>query len=243
MNKASPTIGVNRKKNTVQLDQKNLSPSHDLASKLIQKEISACAQQLNLDECELNAWIDQFALVPAKIILYLLRIAQKYQLDPLHGEVILAQYDQQWHTYISVDGWIKLLNRHPAFSGISFNQSEQHVSGVPVWMECTIHRSDRVIPTTAREYLCEVSQNTAPWTKMPRRMLRHRTLAQCARIALGIGMTEPHLDQSTAKSDNAGSATPKSAQHPLGSEVLKRQLQLKANNALQTASESESHNV
>ena len=61
-------------------------------------------------------------------------------------------------------------------------------------MECTIHRSDRVIPTVIREYMAEVRHETEIWQKMPRRMLRHRVLQQCARIAIGIRAPALQLD-------------------------------------------------
>jgi hypothetical protein len=38
--------------------------------------------------------------------------------------------------------------------------------------------------------LLEVQNDHAIWQKMPRRMLRHRVMQQCARIAFGIGMSE-----------------------------------------------------
>jgi hypothetical protein len=59
-------------------------------------------------------------------------------------------------------------------------------SRTPVWMECTIHRSDFAVPMTVREYLSEVRTDHAIWDQMPRRMLRHKTFQQCARLAFGI---------------------------------------------------------
>ena len=162
-----------------------LRPS-DLITNLIQKEINSCAQRIGIETEELQDWIDLHMPVPAKTILHLLRIARQYQLDPLQEEVLLTQYEDQWQAIISMDGWIKLINQHPAFTGFSFTESPETDQGLPLWMECTIYRSDRVIATTAREYLSEVKQESDIWHKMPRRMLRHRALQQCARLALGI---------------------------------------------------------
>ena len=39
---------------------------------------------------------------------------------------------------------------------------------------------------TVREYLSEVRTDHTIWQQMPRRMLRHKTLQQCARLAFGI---------------------------------------------------------
>ena len=164
----------------------DLSKPIELMDRLIQKEISACAGLIGIDADELQAWIDLQIAVPAKSILTLLRVAKQYELDPLQEEVLLTQYDNHWQASISVDGWIKLINKHPTFAGMSFTESPETDQSLPLWMECTIHRSDRPISTTVREYLTEVKTVSDIWKKMPRRMLRHRTLQQCARLAMGI---------------------------------------------------------
>jgi hypothetical protein len=158
----------------------------DLLNHLIKKEIGKTSKTLDLEEVELQAWIDLQAVVPKQILLALLRIAREYSLDPLKEEVSLALYDNcHWHAYITVDGYSKILNNHPAFDGIHFTQSEERANGIPIWMECTIYRKDRSKPIVIREYFEEVKGEQAIWQKMPRRMLRHRVIQQCARLAIG----------------------------------------------------------
>lgn len=169
----------------------DLSKPMMLVNRLIQKEISSCAQLIGIDSEELQAWIDLQILAPAKKILSLLRIARQYQLDPLQEEILLTQYEDCWQVSISVDGWIKLINKHAAFSGICFSESTESADGFPIWIECAIYRSDRVIPITIREYLAKVRGESDIWKKMPRRMLRHRALQQCARVAIGISTPNP----------------------------------------------------
>jgi hypothetical protein len=41
-----------------------------------------------------------------------------------------------------------------------------------------------------KEYLEEVRTDHPSWQQMPRRMLRHRVIQQCARLALGISSNE-----------------------------------------------------
>jgi len=173
----------------------DLSKPIELMDRLIQKEISACAGLIGIEAEELQAWIDLQIAVPAKTILILLRVAKQYELDPLQEEVLLTLYDDHWQVSISVDGWIKLVNRHPAFAGMSFTESPETDQGLPLWMECTIHRSDRPISTTAREYLAEVRYDSDIWKKMPRRMLRHRALQQCARLAFAINPPETQVEK------------------------------------------------
>ena len=169
-----------------------------LIERLIKKEVNLCAEQIGIDEDELQAWVEHQTLAYTSThsprILQLLRTAKEYQLDPLQEEVLLAQYEDRWQIIISIDGWIKLINRHPAFTGISFHQSSEEKEGLPIWMECTITRSDRTMPITTREYLAEVRNDSDYWKKMPRRMLRHKAMQQCARIALAISVSEGPLE-------------------------------------------------
>jgi hypothetical protein len=57
-------------------------------------------------------------------------------------------------------------------------------------MECTIYRHDRILPIIVKEYLDEVKTDQLYWQQMPRRMLRHRVIQQCARLAFGIGQAD-----------------------------------------------------
>jgi hypothetical protein len=49
-----------------------------------------------------------------------------------------------------------------------------------------IYRKDRTHPTIITEYLEEVKRNTDPWNTSPCRMLRHRAIIQCARVAFSF---------------------------------------------------------
>ena len=125
-------------------------------------------------------------MTPSHTLLALLRIAREHRLDPLKEEVALALYDDcHWQAYITVEGYSKLLNKHPAFDGLAFTQSEENNNGIPIWMECTIYRKDRSHPIVVREYFEEAKGEQKIWQKMPRRMLRHRVMQQCARLAVG----------------------------------------------------------
>jgi len=159
--------------------------SIELFYSLIKKELAKAATGLGIDEAELKAWVDLQIDVPAKTILTLLRMMQNLYLDPLLEEIGLAQYeDGQWHVFITIEGCAKLLNHHPQFNGLLFNQANTLIDGVPEWIECSIYRKDREVPTTVREYYIEVRGENTIWQKMPRRILRHRALQQCVRLAM-----------------------------------------------------------
>ena len=183
-------IPINTEKNHQDSDggvnmTQSLSQSIELFYSLIKKELAKAATGLGIDEAELKAWVDLQIDVPAKTILTLLRMMQNLHLDPLLEEIGLAQYeDGQWHVFITIEGCAKLLNQHPQFNGLVFHQANTLIEGVPEWIECSIYRKDREVPTTVREYYIEVKGETAIWQKMPRRILRHKALQQCVRLAM-----------------------------------------------------------
>ena len=120
----------------------------------------------------------------------LLLAAERHGLDPLGREVFLVRegdtLDESAVLVVGVDGWSRVLNAHKKFAGMQFRESEDLLDGVPAWIECTLHRWDRRVPTSVREYLNEVRGTNLAWLTHPRRMLRHKALVQCARLAFGL---------------------------------------------------------
>jgi hypothetical protein len=174
------------------LNKPDLSQSIALFERLIKKELESTAIKLGIESEELQAWINVQIEVPAKTIMSLLRTSKETGLDPLREEIGFVQYeDSNWQVYITVDGAIKLLNRHEAFDGITFNQSENLIEGIPEWIECTIYRKDKSFPTTAREYYLEARSEQSIWQKMPRRMLRNRALKECVRLSFSVNNIRP----------------------------------------------------
>jgi len=164
----------------------SIPESISLFNRMIGKEVCKAAEQLEIDESELMSWIDLQIEVPAKTVLVMLQTMQNLHLDPLNEEISFTQYeDGYWQVFITIEGCTKLLNQHSQFNGLIFNQSETLIDGIPEWIECSIYRRDRIMPITVREYLIEVRSEKEIWQKMPRRMLRHRALQQCVRLAMG----------------------------------------------------------
>ena len=182
----SPTIVTFGAGSTIQSNgQTNSAKSIGLFNKLIAKELARAANNLGIEEAELQAWVNLQLEVPAKAILTLLRMMQSLRLDPLSEEIGFTKYeDGQWQVFITIEGCSKLLNQHPQFNGLHFTQADTLIDGLPEWIECSIYRKDREVPTTVREYLTEVTGENEIWKKMPRRMLRHRALQQCVRLAI-----------------------------------------------------------
>jgi hypothetical protein len=161
--------------------------------KALSAAINTLCQTLGLDPEEVQLWLDQHLGVPLYPQVQLLRLANKYQLDPLSDEIALLQWqDQTYQPFITIDGWSKLINNHPQYAGMSLRDSTELVDGISTWMECAIYRNDRILPIVIKEYLEEVRTDHHSWQQMPRRMLRHRVIQQCARLALGISASDVH---------------------------------------------------
>jgi hypothetical protein len=171
---------------------------------VITKKQERLANILGIDIYELNAWLGHHQHHGQMALLSTLHLAITHELDPLLGEVVIWQdANGQAKPTISIDGWIKLINRQPAFSGIEFEDgfSDQQ-SGeekLPQFIQCTIYRSDRQTPVRIKEYLAEVKNDHPLWATMPRRMLRHRALQQCARVAFGISTPEFSTQDNNSK--------------------------------------------
>ena len=188
---------INRKSEEVNTETSNRK-AKQVRSKRTKAELStyeklqaSAAKKLGCAASELSTWLNKIPNTPEAVQHNALRLIAKYALDPFVDEISIHQYeDAHWQAFITIDGWSKLINSHPAFSGISFTESTELVDGIPSWIGCAIHRNDRVIPTEVKEYLCEIQTEHSIWKEMPRRMLRHRVIAQCARLAFGVSVPE-----------------------------------------------------
>lgn len=123
----------------------------------------------------------------------LLIVADQYGLNPWLKE-IHAFPDKSGGIvpFVGVDGWLRIINEHPQFADMELEASDDDPEVVPAWFECRIFRKDRSRPTVIREYFAECKRDTDPWRQMPRRMLRHKAIIQCARVAFAYtGIHDP----------------------------------------------------
>jgi phage recombination protein Bet len=125
-------------------------------------------------------------------LLSCLMVAKEHKLNPLTKEIYFMKTKAgAIQPIVSVDGWIKKCNSHPEFDGMEFSDTVDD-EGKLVSITCKIYRKDRGRPTVVTEYMEECKGNTGPWKSHPSRMLRHRALIQCARIAFGFsGVMDP----------------------------------------------------
>jgi hypothetical protein len=169
----------------------------------IAKALKRAAQEITMTPKELTAWLSQYPQLSEVSQETCLRLIAEYRLNPRADELDLIQFEEgRWQVFITVNGWAKLINAHPAFCGIEFSEASELEEGVPIWMGCAIYRTDRVKPIEVKEYFSEMKTEHVAWQQMPRRMLRHRAMQQCARLAFGITVPE------CKPSSNSVSASP-----------------------------------
>lgn len=117
-------------------------------------------------------------------------IAQKYNLNPLTKEIYgFPGQGGKVQSVVSIDGWMNLINSHPQFDGMEFEDipgTNKDGGAVLKAIKCTIYRKDRNHPINVIEYLDECKRDVDVWKKWPRRMLRHKAAIQCARYAFGF---------------------------------------------------------
>lgn len=111
----------------------------------------------------------------------LLIVANQYGLSPWTKEIYaFPDRNNGIVPVVGVDGWSRIINSHPQFDGIDFQQDE-------ISCTCTIYRKDRNHPVKVTEYMAECRRDgVGPWKSHPYRMLRHKALIQCARLAFGF---------------------------------------------------------
>ena len=177
----------------------------------VAKALKCAAQAVGMTPALLTTWFSQYPQLNEATHEMCLRLIAEYRLNPRADEIDLVQFEKgRWQVFITVNGWAKLINAHPAFCGIEFSEASELEEGVPIWMGCTIYRTDRIKPIVIREYFTEMKTEHAAWQQMPRRMLRHRAMQQCARLAFGITVPEckPSSSSISALPETVPSAVP-----------------------------------
>lgn len=114
-----------------------------------------------------------------------LLVAREYRLNPITRQIYaFPKKGGGIIPVVSVDGWAFLVNEHPAFDGMEFEDAHDD-QGKLISVTCRIFRKDRRMPVSVTEYLSECKRDTDPWA-MQHRMLRHKALIQCARYAFAF---------------------------------------------------------
>lgn len=116
----------------------------------------------------------------------LLVVSNQYGLNPWTKEIYaFPDRNNGIVPVVGVDGWSRIINSHPQFDGMDFDQDDDSCT-------CIIYRKDRSHPVRVTEYMAECRrEGVGPWKSHPKRMLRHKAMIQCARLAFGfVGIYE-----------------------------------------------------
>jgi phage recombination protein Bet len=147
------------------------------------------AERLNVEPAKLFDTLKSTVFKGAsnEEMLALVVVANEYGLNPLLKEMYAFPAKGGGIVpLVAIDGWTKIVNRQPSFDGVKFHWDFDSETNKPVACTCTMWVKGRKEPVQVTEFLDECSRGTEPWTKMPRRMLRHRAFIQAARLAFGL---------------------------------------------------------
>lgn len=137
----------------------------------------------------------------------LLIVSDQYGLNPFSKEIYAYPDKDGIVPVVGIDGWLRMVNQHKQMDGMEFVESKEWIydeantsKPCPSWIECVIYRKDRSHPISIREYFDEVYRQPfsgidsnknpytvdGPWQTHTKRMLRHKALIQCARVAFSF---------------------------------------------------------
>ena len=135
----------------------------------------------------------------------LLIVANNYGLNPWTKEIYaFPDKNNGIVPVVGVDGWARIINNHPQFDGMDFEQDAESCT-------CIIHRKDCAHPVKVTEFMDECKRGTGPWQSHPKRMLRHKAMIQAARLAFGYGGI---FDQDEAERIAESDVSVKSSRNP-----------------------------
>ena len=128
----------------------------------------------------------------------LMVVADQHGLNPFTREIYAFEDSRKGIVpVVGVDGWSRIINSHPQFDGMDFQQDDESCT-------CIMYRKDRQHPIQVTEYMAECKRNTQPWSSHPKRMLRHKAMIQCARIAFSFsGIYDPDEAEIIAANDES----------------------------------------
>jgi hypothetical protein len=161
-----------------------MNPGDKSMSTALQTLTASLAKKLDMgDGADLIQTLKQTAFkgdVSDSQMTALMVVANQYGLNPWTKEIFAFPDSRNGIVpVVGVDGWSRIINDHQAFDGMEFKQDDNSCT-------CIMYRKDRNHPISVTEYMSECSRGTGPWKTHPMRMLRHKAMIQCARIAFGF---------------------------------------------------------
>lgn len=154
-------------------------------SNLITTQINQLAERFDLPQSEelyqvLKATAFKGDVTDAQLSALLI-VAKQFGLNPWTKEIYAFPDKGGIVPVVGVDGWARIINSNQHFDGMDFEQDAESCT-------CIIFRKDRSHPIKVTEWMAECKRpGVKPWESHPYRMLRHKAMIQCARLAFGFG--------------------------------------------------------
>lgn len=182
-------------------------------SNIVLSQAKGLAKQFNISgsEQELIATLKATAFkgnVSDAQMAALMLVARQYGLNPFTKEIYaFPDRNNGIVPVVGVDGWSRIINSDPQFDGMDFEQDEESCT-------CVIYRKDRSRPIKVTEWMSECKrEGVGPWKTHPRRMLRHKAMIQCARLAFGfVGIYDQDEAERIAEAEVAQQAAMRTPQ-------------------------------
>jgi len=148
--------------------------------------LGVMASKYNVDATKLYETLRETVFKGAsnEELMALVIVANQYGLNPFTREIYaFPKKGGGISAVVGIDGWLRIMNDQPTFDGIEYQFSGE---GADMACTATIHVKGRSKPVSVTEYMAECRRETDPWRTCPRRMLRHKTTIQAARVAFGL---------------------------------------------------------
>lgn len=153
--------------------------------------------------------------VPWEVVVQFLTVCRELDMNPARKEcAAFYDYNKGLTTFVMVDGWITLANKHPQFDNVEF-EHERDDKGNLVAVTALVWRRDRTRPTKTRVKMSEWRVGGSPqWISKPEWMLEGKAFKQGVRFAFGFAGVVDDDDaaqmmvQAAPKSDTRVSTSP-----------------------------------
>ena len=181
-------------------------------SNIVLSQAKALANQFNIsgNEAELVSTLKATAFkgnVSDAQMTALMLVSGQYGLNPFTKEIYaFPDRNNGIVPVVGVDGWSRIINSHQQFDGMDFEQDNESCT-------CIIYRKDRSHPIKVTEWMSECKRDgVGPWKSHPKRMLRHKAMIQCARLAFGfVGIFDQDEAERISEAEVQQARTPQAA--------------------------------
>jgi phage recombination protein Bet len=219
------------------ISESTMSPKKESIYNKFAEKFNFLDEQKLIDTLKATSFKQKDGVVSDEQMTALLIVADQYGLNPFTKEIYAYPDKNGIVPVVGIDGWSRIINQHPEMDGLEFVYSDEIITpnaGKPcsTWIECVIYRKDRSRAVRVKEFLDETyrppftsSGNNpyvinGPWQSHTKRLLRHKAMIQCSRIAFGfVGIYDQ--DEADRIIEGQLASTPEPIDQPPSVEAVK----------------------